>query len=69
MAMEVDILSKFTAEWAEGVDKEAKWSDRKDRLVELIEACNVPKLLPGNYSHLVNLFKNRLKDSNVVVVQ
>lgn len=68
MAMEVDILSKFTPEWAEGTEKAVKWSEKKDRLCELIAACDTPKLKAGDYKTLVALFTKLLKDSNVVVV-
>lgn len=69
MAMEVDILAKFSPEWAEAAEKEAKWADKKAKLEEVINACDVPKLKPGDFKHLVELFKKFLKDSNVVVAQ
>jgi hypothetical protein len=67
MAMEVDILSKYTPEWAEEVEKEKKWSEKKARLEEVTAACDVPKLKNGDFKHLIALYTKLLKDSNVVV--
>jgi hypothetical protein len=67
MAMEVDILTKHNPEWAGAVQEEKKWAEKKARLEEVIAACDVPKLKNGDYSHLIELYKKLLKDSNVVV--
>lgn len=69
MAAPKEILSTFNPEWISSLSGMTKWSDKKDKLVELQEAASTPKLEPGDYSALFEVVKKLAGDSHAGVSQ
>lgn len=44
-----EILSKFPADWITETLAIKKWDVKRDKLIEVQTAANVPKLQPGDY--------------------
>lgn len=64
----VDIFSKkFDEKWSDAVLALPKWSDKKEKLDELVVGASVPKLAPNNYYHIPAMLKRVLNDNNATV--
>lgn len=68
IADEVDVLKRFPEKWADQVLNTIKWSDKTALLQEMIDACNVAKIAPGESRHIIDMCKRLLTDSNLNVV-
>eukprot|EP00232_Nephroselmis_pyriformis_P008410 CAMPEP_0182876752 /NCGR_PEP_ID=MMETSP0034_2-20130328/14326_1 /TAXON_ID=156128 /ORGANISM="Nephroselmis pyriformis, Strain CCMP717" /LENGTH=510 /DNA_ID=CAMNT_0025009557 /DNA_START=53 /DNA_END=1581 /DNA_ORIENTATION=- len=67
-APEVAILPELKAAWWSRTEA-AKWSERRDALVELKGLSRAPRLANGDYGDVMRLLKKLIgKDSNVAVV-
>eukprot|EP00742_Colponemidia_sp_Colp-10_P006163 GILJ01006597.1.p1 GENE.GILJ01006597.1~~GILJ01006597.1.p1 ORF type:complete len:2140 (-),score=355.52 GILJ01006597.1:90-6284(-) len=71
LADPVDILAKLPATWSEDVLCAPKWTEKRDKLADLIKlAEDNPRLSPaGDYGAVVGSLKKLMEDSNVVVAQ
>jgi hypothetical protein len=68
MATEVAVLSKFGDKWCSQIMQVKKWSEKRDKLEELLKAISVEKVKNDNFSELGKTLKLLLQDSNIVVV-
>ena len=64
----IEIFNKFNDTWCEKVLAQAKWSDKKSLLDELLNAANVPKLANSQFYPVTTMLKKLLNDSNVIVM-
>lgn len=64
----VDVFSRFNENWCEKVLAQAKWSEKKSMLEEMIAACNVPKVQSASFFAITSLLKKILNDNNVNVM-
>ena len=62
----VNVLKTYNADWISKYS-EKKWNDKKNDLDALYEACNQPKISPGDFQGIVEMLKGSLKDSMVPV--
>ena len=46
------ILATFTPEWVEATLALKKWDEKRDKMIEITTAADVPKLEAGNYGDL-----------------
>ena len=67
-AEEVDVLNKYGETWCNEVMGLKKWSEKRDKLDELLRALSVDKVKNENFSELGQTLKKLLNDSNIVVV-
>ena len=68
LAEEKDCLKSYDEAWAEGVLGLKKWNDKKDKLEQLNNDINTPKIVPSrNASALLRVFEKLIKDSNMNV--
>jgi len=65
---EVVVLGKFSEKWCNEYLELKKWSEKRDKLLELSNALSVEKVKSENFTELGSVLKRILKDSNVVVV-
>ena len=63
----VDLLAKYNNEWQDALMELKKWNEKKDKLEELYNESNVPKIKPGDFSGLCKVVKKMIGDSNIVV--
>ena len=67
MAAEKEILSQFDAEWLSALGDIKKWNEKKEKLDQVIEAANTPKLKPGDYGALFEVLKKMSGDAHAAV--
>ena len=63
----VAILGEFGPEWAAATLAEKKWGSKKDAMQAVIDAANVPKLAPGDYSGLAGVLQTLAADAHAAV--
>jgi len=68
MAEAVTVLGKFGEKWCSQMMQVKKWSEKRDKLEELLRAISVEKIKNENFSELGKTLKLLLQDSNIVVV-
>ena len=56
------MLATYNSEWIEKFSAK-KWQERKTDLEAMLEAFNQPKIKSGDFSGIVNVLKDQLKDS------
>ena len=67
MAAEKDILNTFNADWLGALGEIKKWDEKRDKMIEVQEAANTPKLAPGDYSALFDALKKMAADNHAAV--
>ena len=63
----VSILGDFGPEWAAATLADKKWNSKKDAMQAVIDAANVPKLAPGDYSGLAAVLQTFAADAHAAV--
>jgi len=65
---EKDVLAKYNAAWADSLLGLKKWSEKKDKMIELNNDINTPKILPNtNISAVMTVLSKLVNDSNMNV--
>lgn len=67
-AVEVSVLKRFGENWCGQILGAKKWSEKRDKLEELIRTMSVEKIKNDNCNDLCQTLKKLLNDSNIVVV-
>eukprot|EP00826_Nyctotherus_ovalis_P016318 TRINITY_DN14718_c0_g2_i4.p1 TRINITY_DN14718_c0_g2~~TRINITY_DN14718_c0_g2_i4.p1 ORF type:complete len:578 (+),score=154.97 TRINITY_DN14718_c0_g2_i4:101-1834(+) len=67
-ATEVAVLKKFNDQWCSQIMQAKKWSEKRDKLEELLKAVSVERIKSENFSELGKTLKLLLQDANIVVV-
>jgi len=60
-----DILAVFNGEWFDRVAGIKKWSDKKDELDKIVEACKNVKVKNGNFGPMTAFLKTEIKATNI----
>jgi len=67
LASEVSVLKKFGDHWCSQIMEAKKWSEKRDKLEDLLKAVSVEKIKNENFSELGKVLKLLLQDPNIVV--
>lgn len=62
-----DVLGRFKEEWCSAVMGMTKWSEKREKLEELLQAVSVQKIKPESCTELVNVLKRLIDDTNIIV--
>ena len=68
VAEQTPVLGKFGEKWCSSLVALKKWTEKRDKLEELLKATNVKRIKAENFTELGSTLKKVLNDSNIVVV-
>eukprot|EP01022_Parablepharisma_sp_SALTPOND_P032949 TRINITY_DN878_c0_g1_i1.p1 TRINITY_DN878_c0_g1~~TRINITY_DN878_c0_g1_i1.p1 ORF type:complete len:2064 (+),score=290.39 TRINITY_DN878_c0_g1_i1:8288-14479(+) len=68
IAQETPVLGRFNEKWCNNLMKLKKWSEKRDKLEELIAAISVERIKSENFFELGSTLKKLLNDPNIIVV-
>lgn len=67
MSKPINVLKSFAESWCEDVLSQAKWKIKKEKTDQLISKLSVPRILKGEYFHILTMCKKLLNDANLLV--
>lgn len=66
-APEINLNDKYGPEWQDATAAIKKWNEKKEKIDELINACEKNKIKPGNFDGLIAFLKKELANTNINV--
>lgn len=66
-APEVDVLATFDGAWMDAVQPIKKWDEKVAKLKEIVEACRMKRIKPGNFTGLAGFLKKEAAGANAAI--